>query len=449
MPNESIDQVTESVRPVANAGKEQTSGSPHGSGRLRKNIAALSVLQLLNYALPIAVVPYLVRVLGPVHYGMLVFAQASVNYANSLTDYGFNYSATRLVARHREEPEVLSRIFWSTAAAKTLLMLACFAVLALLVAAVPLFRLHATLVAACSLLVLGNVLFPMWFFQGMEEMGAITTAQAIAKMSLIPLVFLLVKSPEHLVRAAALQSGTAVVAGIIGIPLLFRTAHLTWYKPRLSDVIDSFREGWHVFMSTAAITVYTSTNTVVLGFMSGEAQVGYFGAANRIINGSQGVLIPITQALYPHLNSMAAKSRNAAVSLIRKSLLWIMLISVAASLVFLLGAEPISHIVLSRKFDGSIVPLRWMAVLPILLGLSNVFGVQTMLTFGMNKEFNRIVTSSAVINVLLTFPFAYFWGAAGAAIAIVLTELFVTTAMFLKVRSMGLLASPPPGRETL
>jgi O-antigen/teichoic acid export membrane protein len=178
--------------------------------------------------------------------------------------------------------------------------------------------------------------------------------------------------------------------------------------------------------------------------------VGYFGAANRIINGSQGVLIPVTQALYPHLNSMAAKSRAAAVALIRKSLFWIVLISLAASLAFLIGAGPISHIVLGSKFDGSIVPLRWMAALPVLLGLSNVFGVQTMLTFGMNKEFNRIVSSSAVINLLLTFPFAFWWGATGAAIAIVLTEIFVTVAMFLKVRSMGLLASTPvSGGETI
>jgi O-antigen/teichoic acid export membrane protein len=446
MSKESIDQVAESPQPVENRERED---SAHGGKRLRKNIAALSVLQLLNYALPLAVVPYLVRVLGPAHYGLLVFAQASVNYANSITDYGFNYSATRLVARHRDDPEALSRIFWSTAAAKALLMLLSFAVLAGLIAVVPVFHAHASLIVACSILVLGNVLFPMWFFQGMEEMGAITTAQAIAKVSLIPLVFLFVKNSDHFVRAAALQSGTAVLAGIVGIPLLFRIARIHWYRPRAKDVLDSFREGWDVFISTAAITVYTSTNTVVLRFMSGDAQVGYFGAANRVINGSQGVLIPITQALYPHLNSMAVKSREAAVALIRKSLFWILLISTAASLAFLFGAGPISHIAFGRDFDGSIVPLRWMGLLPVLLGLSNVFGVQTMLTFGMNREFNRIVTSSAVINLLLTFPFAYFWGAAGAAIAIVLTELFVTTAMFLKVRSMGLLASSASERETI
>jgi polysaccharide transporter, PST family len=109
-------------------------GPRQARNRLHGNIAALSVLQLLNYALPVVVVPYLGRVLGPAHYGLLIFSQATVNYANSVTDYGFNYSATRLVARHRGERDQLSRIFWSATSAKALLLFLSLAVMAFLVA---------------------------------------------------------------------------------------------------------------------------------------------------------------------------------------------------------------------------------------------------------------------------------------------------------------------------
>jgi polysaccharide transporter, PST family len=441
MTNQSLDEVSTPHAPAAE-------GSGHSS-KLRKNIAALSVLQLLNYALPLAVIPYLGRILGPAQYGLLVFSQATINYANSVTDYGFNLSATRLIARHRQDRTALSRIFWSTIAAKTLLMAICFLVLAVLVAIVPMFRANASLIAACSFLVVGNVLFPQWFFQGMEEMRAITIAQSAAKLLLIPLVFLLVKHDTQVVRAAAIQSGTAVLAGLIGIPLLMRQAAFGWYRPRIADVTEALREGWHVFASTAAIFVYTSTNTLVLGFLSGDVQVGYFGAADRVIKGSQSVTAPVTQALYPHINSLAVQSRAAAMALIRKSMKWIVLASLLISLVFLFGAAPISHLVFGHKFDGSIVPLRIMAMLPLLVGLSNVFGVQTMLTFGLNKEFNRIVTSSAVINLLLTFPLAKFWGASGAGLAILLTEIFVTAAMYMKVRSLGLWTSTSSQDKTI
>jgi O-antigen/teichoic acid export membrane protein len=438
-------------RPIDDAGKSDQADTvtkkADGGSKLRKNIAALSILQLLNYALPIVVVPYLVRILGPAHYGLLLFAQATVNYANSVTDYGFNLSGTRLIARHRGDSDTLSRIFWSTLAAKSLLMVCTLLVLLLLVAIVPVFRANAALLMACFGLVVGNVLFPLWFFQGMEEMRSITIAQSIARLSVIPLVFAFVTNQTHVVRAAAIQSGTTILAGFIGIPLLRRVSTLKWYRPRWSDVMYSFRDGWHVFMSTAAIFIYTSTNTLVLGFMSGDVQVGFFGAADKLIKASQGVLLPLTQALYPHLNSLAMRSKEAALALIKKSLVWIVLISLVMSLVFLAGASPLCHLVLGRKFDGSIVPLRWMALLPVLIGLSNVFGVQTMLTFGMNKEFNRIVTGSAVLNLLLTFPLARLWGAKGAAIAILLTEIVVTGAMFLKVRSIGMLPIASQSRK--
>lgn len=422
---------------------------PHDAGRLRKNIAALSILQLLNYALPLAVVPYLTRVLGPAHYGLLIIAQATINYANSITDYGFNFSATRLVARHRNEHGELSKIFWSTMTAKLIIMALCFAVLAILISVVPTFRDHAALLFAASLLVPGGVLFPMWFFQGIEEMRAITVAQAAAKLTLIPLIFIFVKGPEDIVRAAAIQSGTYLLAGIIGIPLIVRTSLVGWYRPSISDLRETFREGWHLFLSSVSILIYTSTNTLILGFVSGEVQAGYFGAANRAVQGSQGVLIPVTQALYPHLNSLAVKSRAATVALIKKVVFWVVLISAGVSITFLVGAAPICHLVFGRKFDGSIEPLRWLSFLPLLIGLSNIFGVQTMLTFGLNKEFNRIVSGSVVLNLLLTALFSMLWGANGAAAALLITEFFVTATMFFVVRSSGLLSAKTSRSETI
>ena len=109
-------------------------------GRLGENIASLSTLQVLNYAVPLATVPYLLRVLGPTQFGLLSFAQAVVLYSDLVTDYGFSLSATRAVAACRDEPEQLARIFWRTMFAKIALLLATGAVLAALVFAVPLLK---------------------------------------------------------------------------------------------------------------------------------------------------------------------------------------------------------------------------------------------------------------------------------------------------------------------
>src|SRR5947209_18441532 len=101
--------------------------------RLQENIAALTVLQLLGYVAPLLTVPYLVRVLKPSHFGLLSFAQGIVLYFDLLTDYGFNFSATRAVAAHRHDSQSISRIFWSTLSAKVLLMFGSAAALCLIV----------------------------------------------------------------------------------------------------------------------------------------------------------------------------------------------------------------------------------------------------------------------------------------------------------------------------
>ena len=137
--------------------------------RLRENIIALTSLQALNYIAPLITVPYLMRVLGPERFGLLAFAQAVIIYFDLITSYGFNLGTTRTVAGCRENLSALSETFWSTLYAQIALMLASAGVLAVLVYALPQLRAVPLLYAAAGLTVVGTALFPVWFFQGLEE----------------------------------------------------------------------------------------------------------------------------------------------------------------------------------------------------------------------------------------------------------------------------------------
>src|SRR5437660_1466611 len=92
---------------------------------LAENIAALTTIQFLSYAVPLITVPYLFRVLQPAQFGLLSFAQGVALYFDLITDYGFNLSTTRAIAVHRHVPGAVSRLFWSTIYAKGILMLGC------------------------------------------------------------------------------------------------------------------------------------------------------------------------------------------------------------------------------------------------------------------------------------------------------------------------------------
>src|SRR3954465_4217668 len=142
--------------------------------RLLENMASLLVLQGANYLLPLITFPYLVRVLGPAKFGLLAFAQALVQYFVIVTEYGFNLTATREEAIRREQPGQVAETFRTVITIKCALMALSLAVMPAFVRGVRRFRADASVYFCPFLTGVGNVLFPVWLYQGLERMKYIT-----------------------------------------------------------------------------------------------------------------------------------------------------------------------------------------------------------------------------------------------------------------------------------
>ena len=409
------------------------------SGRvLTENILALSVLQALNYAAPLITVPYLVRVLGPAQFGLLSFAQGIVLYFDFATDYGFNFSATRAISASRDMPETVSRIFWSTIGAKFALMCASGLALSLLVAFIPKLRETSSLFAVNFLYVVGTTFFPIWLFQGLERLKLAATLFGIARLTAVPALFIFVRHPYDYVTAGAIQASVEVAAAIFAVPFLFSRLALKWSRPTISDIIASLKEGWPAFLSGSALFFSTSSTTVILGFVAGKTQVGYFSAADKLVKASIAVLNPLGQALYPHLTGVKLRSRELALRLIRKSFVIMGTLSLVASIVTFFLARVLCNIVLGPSFTPSIAVLKWLSPLPLLFGLMNVLGTQTMLVFEMDKLLTGIMLRSAAIALPLTVFMSMLFGASGAAAASVLLAGCIVAAMVAALRIQGL-----------
>ncbi|WP_259295074.1 flippase [Paraburkholderia sp. DHOC27] len=394
-------------------------------------MAALSVLQVANMVLPLATLPYLFRVLGPDHFGAYVFAQAAIAYLVLLADYGFNWSATGEIAKVQNDREAVSRIFWKTQAAKALVACVGLILLVLGVFLVPKLIELRPIMFATFPLVIGTVLFPQWLFQGLERMVFVTISTLSARLLVIPATYLLVHTTDDTWRAALIASSSTVVAGIISIVLIARTKLIARSFPSVDDVVEAFREGWHVFIATAAVSLYTTTNTVLLGFLTGNVTLGYFGAADKIRNVTQALIAPLSNALYPRVNALFAEDADRAFALVRKALCVLGAIMFVVSIVLWVGAPWIVRFGMGPGYEPVVEVLRWMAFVPWLVAMNNVLGVQMMLPLGMKKKFSEILLGSGVFNVALLIPLSLRFGAQGAAMSLLATETLVTGAMAL------------------
>ncbi|MGL4726212.1 MAG: flippase [Scandinavium sp.] len=402
---------------------------------LNKNIFYLALVQGSSYILPLITFPYLVRILGPEYFGLLGFCQASMQYLVLLTDYGFNWTATQQIAKNKGNKKELTEIFWSVIFAKIFLAVGAFIVLIIACLVVPQYNQVWYILLAFSPLVIGNIIYPVWFFQGMEKMKWITLCTISARCLVIPLTFLLVHSKEDVWLAALIQGSVNLLAGMIGLCLIMQKQWIHGLIFNRAKIKSSLADGWHVFLSTSAISLYTTSTTVILGFVAGPVAVGYFNAANTIRNAAQGLLSPITQAIYPRINSLFDTDYQQALSLIRKSIRIVGGLACIGSILLFVLAPWIINIGVGKNYEESIIVLRWMAVLPLIIVLSNIFGVQTMLTHNYKKQFSRILIVSGITNLLIIFPLVFFYAETGAAISLLVTETLVTLLMYLFLRS--------------
>jgi len=379
--------------------------------------------------------PYLIRVLGVERYGLVAFAQAFAQYFILLTDYGFNLSATKRTAQNRANGESVSVLFWSVMLIKCVLFTLGAVVLTVLVLAVPRIHAHPEVYIVSYFIVLGSVLFPVWLFQGMEQMRFISVVTGGAKLLSAVLLVMFVHQSSDYLLAAGILAGGMLLAGVVGFCIALVHFKIAWHLPSRAACWQTLCDGWHLFVSAGGASLYANTGVFLVGLLAGNVQAGYFSIAERTVRGIQGLLAPITQAVYPHVSALAAKSRELALDFIAKSLAWIGVLSLVPSALLLLFARPVTLFLFGSGAAGSVAPVRWVAMLPFVIAVSSVLGVQTMIPFGLEKQLSRIYVAAGLSSLFPLITAIHYWGATGAAATILTIEVAVCSAMCIVLRN--------------
>ena len=191
-------------------------GFIQGNSREVKDVFYLIILQGLTYGLPLLVLPYLMESLGPEKYGYIGFSLAATQYMMLIVDFGFNQSATKRVALAKDNQEQLNKIFSATVYAKIFLLLICFALVVTL-SLIPRFRIYSSTLFVMFLTVVGQAFIFVFLFQGLGQIKWISIINACAKISILPLTFLIVKHEDDYLLAALIQSMVSVVAAVVSI----------------------------------------------------------------------------------------------------------------------------------------------------------------------------------------------------------------------------------------
>ncbi|CAB3389560.1 flippase [Kyrpidia spormannii] len=400
------------------------------------NVLALYGVNIANYFFPLITVPYLARVLGPEEWGMVAFAQAFGQYINLVVEYGFDLSATREVARTRDSLERRADLIAGVLGAKVVLASIVLGVVFVICHWVPPFREHSKVLWAGVFWALAMAFTLRWYFQGLERMRLVAVLDVSAKALAVLGILLLVQGPKDGWKVLVLQGVGSLAATLMTFVFAYREVPvrlLNWGK-----VTEVLRLGWTMFLFRSSVSLYSVGNSFVLGLFAPPQVVAYYAGAEKISKAFLGFLGPITQALYPRLSYLAQSSRHEAARLARIGVIVMALSGAFTGLVIFVSASLLVRILLGEGYDAAVGVLRLLALLPPLIALSNVLGIQWMLPLGLDRPFNIIILVAGVLNLCLAVILAPHFAELGMAWAVVVSEAFVTASMYLVLRRSDL-----------
>ena len=367
--------------------------------------------------------PYLARIIGVNGFGKIAFASAVIVWFQTVTDWGFNFSGARDVARNSNDRSKLSEIFSNILWARVLLMIVCFIVLLGLILTIPKFKENREIIFLTFLLIPGNIICPDWFFQGLQKMKLMTVSNVVAKSLFTAAVFIFITSADDYILQPLLVSLGYVFSGCIGIYIITVRWGIKIQKPNLKTIHNTIKSSKDIFFNNLMPNFYNSLSVIILGYFYGSDSNGKLDAGSRFVTIGQQINHIISRAFYPLL------AKEIKYHHIFRYVN--MIIAFWGSFLLFIFSPWLIDMFFTSSFDGAVSVCRILSLSIFFMALNGTFGTNFLILHGKERILRKITMLSSVIGLISAIPLIYFFNYIGAAITITFTRALLGISVFI------------------
>jgi len=381
--------------------------------RLSDNFISLLSLQIINYILPLILIPYLIQALGMEGFGIYSFVFAIATYGVKFSDYGFDLSATYHISIHKEHPEKINEIFSSVLTIKFALAMLFLLLLTLAIFGFEKLYQYREMLFLSYGMIIGNIFLPLWYFQGIEKMRFIMYLNGLLKLSLFVLIVLFIKEPTDLTLLMLLHSITAIAIGLLGLYLAIKQFNVRLVPVTKKQILFYLKDGWYIFTSKIAVEFYSTSSTIIAGFFVSPLVLGYYALSVKIMAAVGNLFDPITRVAYPYLVGVYANSNEDFIQRNKQLAIVILIIMLPVSLLLFIFAPEIIEIITGETAtDLNIYLLKVSALALIVFPYGSQF-TNILVTIKETKTLNNILFTAALLNILLAPILLHLYGIVG------------------------------------
>ncbi len=393
---------------------------------LKKN-AFVNVLRVfLNLIFPLLTFPYASRILGPTGIGKIEFVQSIVSYFIIFSSFGIPLYGIREIGRHQSDKVARDTAFSEIFTIHTFFTTFVYVLYIVMIMFVPLFRTDRWLFFIFSSYIVLNLIGADWYFQGTERYSYITISSIAIKIVSLVILFGFVKTGADLLQYSLYVISLSVGSNILNSILVIR--EVRFKLPRFSAMRRHIRPIVSIFILNFIGSIYLNLDKAMIGFISGDFEVGIYAAANKVVYMVIALVTSINSVLLPRVSLYLESGQNERYKEVISmyfSVLVIILLPAAFGLGYI--APDLITILSGEAFGNAINVLRILALLVVFIGFSHFTGVVVL--YPQKKEAVMMVSFliAAALNFSTNLILIPRLGALGASIATILAEGSVVT----------------------
>lgn len=393
------------------------------------------ILTATNFIFPLITFPYVSRVIFADGTGKIAFASSVAGYFMMIASLGIPTYGIRACAKVRDDKEKLSKT-----TQELLIIHAITTTLTLIAFLIAIFTIdkleqekNLMLVNACSILL--NVFGANWLYSALEQYSYITMRSIVFKIVSIILMFMFVRDRNDYIIYGCIAVFASVGSNILNFINLRK--YISFHKFENYEFRKHLKPIMVFFAQSVAISIYTNLDTVMLGFMTNDFEVGYYNAAIKIKNILVSLVTSLGTVLLPRLSYYIQNDmKNEFSKLIKKSFEFVFLISLPLTIYFIIFSKESLLFLSGESFIGATLAMQMIIPTLFFIGLSSVTGFQILTPTGKEKYVVISVTIGAVIDLIANAIFIPILGAAGASLGTLLTEIGVLLVQLYYLRNM-------------
>lgn len=397
----------------------------------RRNFIYNIIYQSLSLVIPLISAPYLARVIGADGVGVYSYTFSIVNYFMLLTMLGVNNYGNRSIAKVRDDKDRLSRTFFSIFYVQLFM-----GVIMLLLYTLYILVFGGQFVVYLvieSLFIISAILDINWYFFGTEQFKKTITRNSIIKIATLLLIFILVKNKNDLWKYTLIMGSMTLLSQ--SIMWFFLKKEIRKVAVSKKDILKHIKPDLLLFVPVIAVSLYKIMDKIMLGALSGVAEVGYYENAEKIIGIPLALISALGTVMLPRISNLFAKGKaNKAKEYITKSTSFIMFLSLPMCAGLIGTGKIFAPLYFGQEFEKTGILIMMLAGTLPFMAFANILRTQYLIPSEKDRIYIVSVFLGAMVNLAMNIIFIPKLGSIGACIGTISAEFIVMAYQALKVR---------------